>query len=132
MNERGKLLAIWGAFLQLGAVVGLFGTVVAMLRAFARVSQSEIGQPEALASDVAIALYATMAGAVVSLVGVVLLLIALFSTRYRAPWFGIVLWILSILWLLSFPVGTILGIVVIVYLVQHREEFTARDHAEEA
>jgi len=132
MNERGKLLAIWGAVLQLGAVVGLIGTIFSMLRAFARVTQSEIGQPEALVSDMAIALHATMIGAVVSLVGIVLLLVALFSARYRAPWFQTVLWILSILWLLSFPVGTVLGIVVIVYLINHKGEFTAQGHAEGA
>ncbi len=132
MNERGKRLAIWGTAFQLGTVVGLVGTVVVMLRTFARVSQTEVAQPEALASDLTAACNVTVAGVVVSLVGVVLILVALFSARYRAPWFQTVLWVLSILWLFSFPIGTVLGVVVIVYLVNHKEEFTVRGRAEGA
>jgi hypothetical protein len=36
------------------------------------------------------------------------------------------LWVLSILWLPCFPVGTIVGVVVMVYLVKHKNEFTQR------
>jgi len=129
MNQKGKQLAIWGIALQLGTVVGLIGTIIGMVRAFSRLAESETAQTAALAYDISIALYTTAAGSVVALVGIILILVALFGARYRAPWFQTVLWILSILWLLSFPIGTILGIVVIVYLVNHRTEFTDRDRS---
>ncbi len=75
-------------------------------------------------------LYATAVGSVVALVGIILILVALFGVRYRAPWFLTALWVLSILWLRSSPpIGPILGIVVIVYLVIHRSEFTEQSPA---
>ncbi len=124
MNENGKQLAIWGAVLQLGGVVGLLGTVIGMLGTFAEVSQSSMGQSETVASGIRGSLCAAIGGAAISLVGTVLLLVALFSARYRAPWFRVLLWVLSVIWLFSFPIGTVLGVVVIVYLVKHKEEFT--------
>jgi hypothetical protein len=129
MNQKGKNLAIWGIALQLGTVVGLFGTIIGMVRAFGRLAESETAQPAALANDISIALYTTAAGSVVALVGIILILVALFGARYRAPWFRTVLWVLSILWLLSFPIGTILGIIVMVYLVNHKAEFTEQTPA---
>lgn len=125
MNQKGKNLAIWGVALQLGTVVGLLGTIIGMVRAFGRLAQNQTTQPAALANDMGIVLYVTAVGSVVALVGIILILVALFGARYRAPWFLTALWVLSILWLLSSPpIGAILGIVVIVYLVIHRSEFT--------
>lgn len=132
MNQEGKNLAIWGIALQLGMVVGLIGTIIGMVRAIGRLVESETAQSAALANDISIALYTTAAGSVVALVGIILILVALFGTRYRAPWFRTVLWVLSILWLLSFPIGTILGIIVMVYLVNHKAEFTERTPAGDA
>ncbi len=85
-----------------------------------------------MASDVRIALYTTSAGFILALVGIIMILIALFGTRYRAPWFQAMLWILPIVWLLSFPLGTILGVVVIVYLVNHKTEFTEQSPASDS
>ncbi len=124
MNQKGKQLAIWGVALQLGTVVGLIGTIIGMVQAFGRLATSETAQAAALANDISIALYSTVAGLVVALVGDILILVALFGVRYRAPWFRTALWVLSILWLIRFPIGTILAIVVMVYLVNHKKEFT--------
>ncbi len=124
MNTKGKQFAIWGVILQFGFLIGIVGTVIGMLRAFLILSKSGGAQPEALASDISLALSSTTAGMIISLVGVVLLLIALFGSKYRAAWFRTAMWILSILWLFSIPIGTILGIVVIIYLGKHGDEFT--------
>ena len=128
MNQKGKNIAIWGIALQLGTVVGLIGTIVGMVRAF-RLAESETAQPAALANDISIAVYTTAAGSLVALVGIILILVALFGARYRAPWFRTVLWVLSVLWLLSFPIGTGFGICVMVYLVTHNAEFTEQRNA---
>ena len=132
MNEKGKNLAIWGVALQLGTVVGLIGTIIGMLRAYVRLADPETAQPEALANDISIALYTTAAGSLVAMVGIILILVALIGVRYRAPWFRTVLWVLSILWLLSFPIGTVLGIVVITYLGNHKTEFTEQSPASDS
>ncbi|MDD2235707.1 MAG: MotA/TolQ/ExbB proton channel family protein [Kiritimatiellae bacterium] len=123
MNRRGKQFAIWGVVLQSGLVVGALGTIIAMVRAFNKLAQSETPQPEALAAAISFALYTTAVGEIMALAGSVFVFIALFGIRYRAPWFRSALWMLSILWLLCFPVGIIPGIVIIVYLVNHKEEF---------
>ena len=129
MNQKGKNIAIWGIALQLGTVVGLIGTIVGMVRAFGRLAESETAQRAALANDISIAVYTTAAGSLVALVGIILILVALFGARYRAPWFRTVLWVLSVLWLLSFPIGTGFGICVMVYLVTHNAEFTEQRNA---
>ena len=129
MNQKGKNIAIWGIALQLGTVVGLIGTIIGMVRAFGRLAESETAQPAALANDISIAVYTTAAGSLVALVGIILILVALFGARYRAPWFRTVLWVLSVLWLLSFPIGTGFGICVMVYLVTHNAEFTEQRNA---
>ncbi len=124
MKENGKQLALWGVILQFGFLIGIAGTVVGMLRAFAELSKNSEAQPEALASDISLALYTTAGGMVLSLIGAVLLLVALFGARYRAAWFKTAMWILAVLWLFSIPIGTILGIIVMLYLSKHSNEFT--------
>jgi len=125
MNERGKQLAVWGIALQIGGLVGLGITIVGVVRAFEDVSRSGAFSAAELASATAGELVPAVIGVLLSLTGAVLLLCALFGSRYRAPWFHTTMWILAVLWLFNVPVGTVLGIIVIAYLVKHREEFIA-------
>jgi len=104
--------------------IGLVGTVIGMLRGFAELAKNNEAQHEALASDISLALYATAGGMALSLIGAILLLVALFGAKYRATWFKTTMWILAALWLFSIPIGTILGIIVMVYLSKHSNEFT--------
>ncbi|MBP7274824.1 MAG: MotA/TolQ/ExbB proton channel family protein [Kiritimatiellae bacterium] len=124
MNESGKPLAIWGMVLQFGSLIGLAGTVSGMVRIFAEFAKDSAAQQEALASDISRILYTTVGGIVLSVMGVILLLVALIGAKYRASWFQTIMWILAILWLFSFPFGTALGIFVMVYLSKHSTEFT--------
>ena len=124
MKHNGKQIALLGVILQLGFVIGLAGTVIGMLRAFAELSKNSHAQPEALASHISLALYTTAGGMILSIIGVVLLFIALFGTKYRAPWFKTAMLILAILWLFHIPIGTILGAIVLIYLSKHSNEFT--------
>ena len=124
MNQKGKQLAICGLVLQLGTVVGLVCTVIALIQVFSGFADAETTPPAAIAQEISKVLGPVTAGAVLGSVGIIMVLIALFRARYRSPWFRTMLWVLSILWLLAFPIGTILGIIVIIYLVKHRDEFT--------
>ena len=124
MPTKGKYLAISGLVLQLGPVFGMVNTAACMIRAFSRLHNASTQAPEALASDISLALYTIAIGMGVSIIGIILLCIALFGTKYRAPWFKTAMWILSILWLFNIPIGTIIGIIVIIYLSNHRNEFT--------
>ena len=103
MNQKGKKLAIWGLALQLGLVVGPIGTIIGMIQSFGRLPTSETAPAAAVATDISIALHSTVAGLVVALVGDILILVALFGVRYRAPWFRTALWVLSICLLYTSP-----------------------------
>jgi len=124
MNQKGKQLAIWGLVLQLGSVFGLVCTIIALVRYYSGLADSGTAQPSALAQEISRVLGPAAAGSVFGLIGAILILVALFGIRYRTPWFRTMLWVVSILWLMSFPIGTILGIIVIIYLVTHKDEFT--------
>jgi hypothetical protein len=132
MNQKGKQLAIWGLVLQLGSVFGLVCTIIAMVRYFSGLADSGTAQASGLAQEISKVLGPAAAGSVFGLIGIILIFVALFRIRYRAPWFRTMLWVLSILWLMSFPLGTILGIIVIIYLARHKDEFTEQTPAGDA
>ena len=124
--RKGRKLALWGAWLQLGPVFGILGTVIGMIGAFGQISefeQNDQGSAEALANNISLALNTTAIGIIAGLVGLVFLLVALFSSKYRAPWFFWFMAIYSVLSLLAFPVGTVIGIIVLVHIIPRKEEF---------
>ena len=123
-ENKGRTLAIWGLSLQFGFVVGIAGTVIGMMRAFGQMATSGTALLSDVAPGISTALYSTVAGMLISMVGAVLLLIALFGAKFRARWFYRTMWVFSILWLTNIPLGTITGIAVIMHLVNHKEEFT--------
>ena len=89
MIREGKQLALCGTALQIGCLVGLGGTIVGICRAFEEVSHSNAFDAAALASAIGAVLYPTVIGLLLSLIGAVLLLRALFASRYRASWFHV-------------------------------------------
>ena len=122
-KEKGRTIALWGAWLQLGLVFGIGGTMVGMINAFGRMTTDQPGDAELLANDISFALVTTAIGLIPASVGLVLLGIALFGMRYRAPWFFWLLIIYSGLCALAFPVGTIIGVAMIIYLIWIKHEF---------
>ncbi len=66
---------IVGIVLMLGPLFGVLGTVFGMTRAFGHLAQSS-GPPDALARDVSMALYATLAGYVMLVIGIVIVVVS--------------------------------------------------------
>lgn len=126
-KQKGKNLAVIGTICSCGPLIGLIGTVVAMLSAFQTMENGNEGSPEALANDIGVHLISTTVGLFLGILGFVLILIALFGSKYRAPWFFGVLCALSVLWMIGFPIGTIAGIALLVYLIKHKSEFKKND-----
>ncbi|HPR83389.1 MAG TPA: MotA/TolQ/ExbB proton channel family protein [Pontiellaceae bacterium] len=122
-KQKGKTFAIIGTICSCGPLVGLIGTVIAMLSAFQTIGSESKGSPEALANDIDIHLISTAIGLCLGILGIVLILIALLGSKYRAPWFFWVLCVLSALWMTGFPVGTIAGIGLLIYLLRNKAEF---------
>jgi hypothetical protein len=112
--------------LLLGAVVGLVWTLIPLVQVFSGFTDAETNLSTVLSQEISKTLGPVTVGAALGLVGTIMVLVALFGSRYRSPWFGTLLWVLSILYLLVFPIGTILGVIVILYLVKHKDEFRER------
>jgi biopolymer transport protein ExbB len=131
MNTKGKKLAIAGSILLLaGPLFGLLGTIIGMLSAFQTMGSEGSENAEALASDIGFSLITTTIGLCIGIIGGTMMLIALFVVKYRAPWFFWYYAIMSILGLFNFPLGTILGSLMLVYLITHRDEFKNKTEPE--
>ncbi|MDA7538084.1 MotA/TolQ/ExbB proton channel family protein [Akkermansiaceae bacterium] len=124
-KDNGKKFALWGAWLQLGAVIGLLWTVVGMVGAFEKLSQSELVSSGALEKKISITLITAVIGIIPSFIGAVLMAVALFGKSYRAPWFFWFLIVYGLLLTMNFPVGTVLGGALIIYLIWKKNEFLA-------
>jgi hypothetical protein len=128
MNQKGKNLARVGVLLQLGLVIGLCITLIGMIWAFVDIGIG-VGRTvdqNAVAARISVALCATGIGMVVALIGAVFILFALFVAKYRTPQFYSNLWAVSVLWLVAVPPGTVLGVLMMIYLATHKREFLDR------
>ena len=88
--KRGWLIAgiVAGIVLMLGPFWGLFGTVFGMMRAFAILGKSGIGDPSTLSAGIGEVLISTVIGLVACPIGIVLLvacIIQLDRTRRVPP-----------------------------------------------
>ena len=122
-NAGGKALAIAGVICLFGPIVGMLGAVVMMTLAFHSLGANGIADPHMLAANVGSILWVTVAGLVLLVIGIVLLVVSLFGLGYRAPWLFYFLVIDGALLLFNFPVGTIIGIALLIFCVMQKDEF---------
>lgn len=76
--KRKRTLIAWlvgGVILALGPLWGLIGSVIGMVMAFGQLAQTST-DTEALANDISIALYTTVAGYVVCPIGIAIIIVA--------------------------------------------------------
>ena len=117
----GKILAVAGTFLQGLCAASLLWTVIQL--AVGHLG-AEPQQPVSLARGLAHATAPFAAGFLLGgVAGWFMLILALGGCRYRAPWFYRALHIIAVPWLLVFPVGTLVSVLVLIHLRQHRLEF---------
>lgn len=125
MNEppsnSGAFIAKLGAWLQLAQLIGLAGTVLGMMKAFSALKTTGTSDPERLSGAIGEVLWSTFAGMAVSLVGIVLVLIALTTCRYRAAW---MFWFLCIYGgLMIFSYFFPFGLFFLIYALVKKDEF---------
>ena len=118
-NKNGRKYALWGAWLQVGAIIGLIWTVVGIISSFQNVSPSGT----ALANQISNELTPVLIASVASFIGVILLAVALFRKKYRAAWFFWFLLIYGILIAMNYWEGTAIGGLLIIYLFYKKDEF---------
>ncbi len=121
----GKWLAIIGACIYVLSLIVFVGMVKSLLSSYLGHGVHGIGDPSQLSKLIGEVLIASIVCMVLGLLGPVLLLVSLAGCRYRAAWLYWFLFINSILNLPAFPVGTIIGIVLLIYSLTHRNEFLA-------
>ncbi len=122
----GHRLALVGAWMQLGPVIGTTGTVVGMVRAFNQIHQLEPGSvasPADISSSIGLAMYTTAIGMIFAIIGAVLVLFAALKRGYRAPWLFWFLIIVGGIYVLSSPLGFIIGVPFLVTALSKRAEF---------
>lgn len=85
----GRRLAKLGAWMQLALLIGLAGSIIGMMSAFHVLGSAAPGvsDPSELSAAIGHVLWSTFVGFVFSLIGGILICIALLGTCYRAPWF---------------------------------------------
>ena len=123
MNQKGKNIARIGVLLQLGLLIGFAVAAIGMAWAFSVMTPGKPIDKHTMFTFFDVVLVALSIGVILALIGAVLILLALFAARYRAPWFYSRLWAVSVLWLIALPVGTFLGILMMIYLATHSHEF---------
>ena len=125
-RSKGHWLAVIGAWMQVAPVLGMIGTIIGMMRAFeahGSADPSQVGELSQLSAAIGEAMIATFVGMLIALLGAVLMLVAVLSCRYRSPWLFWVFIVLGLLYLMAFPLGTLIGVVFLVVALTKRLEF---------
>lgn len=125
MNEppsnSGAFIAKLGAWLQLAQFIGLAGTVIGMMKAFRAIGTSGTSDPTLLSGAIGEVLIAAAGGIAVSLVGILLVLIAITVCRYRAVW---MFWFLCLYGgLMIFSYFVPFGLFFLIYALVKKDEF---------
>lgn len=125
MNEppsnNGAFIAKLGAWLQLAQVIGIGGTVIGIMKSFKVLSESGHSNPSILSEAIGGVLISTFIGIALSLIGIVLVIIAITACRYRSAW---MFWFLCIYGgLMSFSHFFPFGLFFFIYALVKKDEF---------
>jgi hypothetical protein len=120
-SQRGAFIAKLGAWLQLAQVIGFGGTVIGMMKSFKVLSESGRSDPSILSEAIGGVLISTFIGIALSLIGIVLVIIAITACRYRSAW---MFWFLCIYGgLMSFSHFFPFGLFFFIYALVKKGEF---------
>lgn len=120
----GGTLAVIGLIFSAGPLLAFFGKVFWISQAFSKLGIDEEVRAEDLAADISKVIYFSFAGMVACAISIVLLLVVLFGFKNRKKWFFV--WAITVggvNTLLLFPLGIIVGILILVPFLAYRSEF---------
>ena len=123
LESKGKPFALAGAFLQLGWIVGIAGAFFGMHMARHALANNTASNPQELAHSINVTLICTSIGFALCFAGFVFICIAFFGSRYRGRWFFWFLIDYGVILLLAYPVGSAIGICMILFAILRRREF---------
>jgi hypothetical protein len=122
----GRALAIVGTLVASTIMVGFGMLFIELTELFNEIVVDGQGDPRAVSGEIASASVSFLMLAAFSLLGFLLSFLTAIFGRYRSSWFFKCSVALCIVYLLLFPVGTIIAICFLVFLVRRREEFFPR------
>lgn len=114
----------------MGWILCSIGMAIGMQHAFSILGSAGVGDPKALSKDIGEVLQSCGIGFGMSLIGLVLICISLFALRYRAKWFFYFCVIYGFGLFLVFPLGTVFGLVFVIFCLTRKPEFLHNTTAE--
>jgi len=120
-SNSGAFIAKLGAWLQLAQFIGFARTVPGMMKAFRELGTATPGDPAVLSAIIGEVLIAVSVGIALSLIGILLVLIAITVCRYRAVW---MFWFLCVYGgLIIFSYFLPFGLFFLIYGLMKKDEF---------
>ena len=123
MDKLGNRLAVIGSVLHAGPIIGIIGTTISMVRAFSAMGSEGMGDPQLLAQSIGASLITTAIGLIIGCIGLLLILVTTFGRNHKPKWLYWFLLTASFFWLLLFPVGSVIGLALLIYLLSQRKTF---------
>jgi len=109
--KTGKVLSIIGAILNIGIIWGFVTFALSLYESFETITLYGEGDTEVMAGMISSALVYQIIGSIISLPGVIISSVALFISSYRSRILNTYLIVISIFWMLTFPFGTLFGLI---------------------
>ena len=120
-EKLGKFLSVIGCILQSAIIIGIVITIFKMISAFQEITLYGAGDSKVMSGMISSALVSTVLGAVVAFPGLLINILAISISTYASPWLFRFLIISSTFWMLAFPIGTILGIILLIMTLKKRK-----------
>ena len=122
VRPAGRQLATAATIVQSATVVGLIAFGVLVIDVFQRITASGVADPALMARGIGNAAVPFLVAGAVGTAGLIAAFVAALA-RYRARWFFWWSLALALVHLTFVPIGTVLGLAWIVYLLRKRAEF---------
>jgi hypothetical protein len=124
----GKYVAILGVIIFWAPLWGIVDSYLIMSSSFQEITLFGANEPKVSQEKMSSAAFSTVIGFFLVLVALCLLIFSVVGLNYRAKWVYWALTMYSTLLLFIFPVGTLLGIIVLVTLAFSRKKFGLGDN----
>jgi hypothetical protein len=123
----GKWLAVVGSLLLLTLPLSFLSTLVSMINLFQNIAYFGTGDAKLMAGEIAMALVSVVQGLILCAPGALLLCLAITIFKYRTRWVYRVSLFAAWLTIIFFPIGTIVSIIILLWLKRAKYEFY-QDH----
>jgi hypothetical protein len=124
-TPRARAFALLGLVWQCALIYGIGRFVFLMAQTFIAITRSGSSDPKLMADGIGQALVPIIVWGSVGAFGLLVTVLTLAISHYRARWFFWSSAGFAVVYLLAFPMGTFLAIALIILLVAKRKEFFA-------